>query len=158
MPKRKARPRNPLIPNQVFLGCPWKTVRPKYERTVAKLAKKYPLSFVIVGRDEEQNAEELLSVIMAKLLSSSHAVFDATGGNANVSLEYGIAEAEGLPRSLYLCTHGAAVGTAADHPIISDLAGKRRNTCKKHRATGGIAGGVLQTAQLHSTIREVPQA
>ena len=39
------------IPNQVFLGLPWKTVRPKYERITQKLRKKYPLSFVIVGRE-----------------------------------------------------------------------------------------------------------
>lgn len=31
------------IANQVFLGMPWKLVRPKYERAVDKLKKSYPL-------------------------------------------------------------------------------------------------------------------
>jgi hypothetical protein len=38
-----------IIPNQVFVGCPWKTIRPKYERAIAKLRKSSPLSFIIVG-------------------------------------------------------------------------------------------------------------
>lgn len=115
-----------VIPNQIFIGCPWKNIRGKYERVIGKLTKSFPLSYVIVGRDEEQDAEDLLAIIKTKLLSSSHAIFDATDGNANVSLEYGLAEAEDLPRVLYLCTHGASRRISKDHPIISDLAGKRR--------------------------------
>lgn len=114
------------VPNQVFVGLPWKTVRPKYERVIARLRVAFPLSYVIVGRDDEQDAEDLLAVIKDKLFSSSHAIFDATDGNANVSLEYGLAEAKGIPRTLYLCTHGRGSATRKDRPIISDLAGKRR--------------------------------
>jgi hypothetical protein len=120
------RPKRTVIPNQVFIGCPWKTIRAKYERVIGNLKKSVPLSFVIVGRDEDQDAEDLLAVIKNKLLSSSHAIFDASGGNANVSLEYGLAESEDLPRTLYFCTHGAAKSSGKDHPIIADLAGKRR--------------------------------
>jgi hypothetical protein len=115
-----------VIPNQVFIGCPWKTIRAKYEQVIGKLQKSYPLSYTVVGRKQQQDAEDLLAVIKDKLLTSSYAIFDATGGNANVSLEYGLAEAEDIPRLLYLCTHGAARRSTKDQPIISDLAGKRR--------------------------------
>jgi hypothetical protein len=121
-----AKRKSAVVPNQVFIGCPWKTFRPKYDRAVAKLRKKYALSYIIIGRDEDQDAEDLLTVIKNKLTSSTYAIFDATGGNANVSLEYGFAEAHDIPRLLYFCTHGAAAKATRDHPIISDLAGKRR--------------------------------
>jgi nucleoside 2-deoxyribosyltransferase len=81
---------------------------------------------VIVGRGDNQDAEDLLEVIKAKLEYSSYAVFDATAGNANVSLEYGYAEAKNIPRVLYMSSHKAA-HKSKDPSIISDLAGKRRN-------------------------------
>lgn len=114
------------IPNQVFVGLPWKNVRPRYERAIDWLSIRSPLSFVIVGREDNQDAQDLLEVIKGKLESSSYAVFDATAGNANVSLEYGYAEAKNIPRALYLSSHKAAHKTK-DVSIISDLAGKRRN-------------------------------
>jgi hypothetical protein len=114
-----------VIPNQVFLGVPWKTVRARYERVADELRKKYPLSFVIVGRDASQDAEDLLEIIKARLEESSYAIFDATGGNANVSLEFGYAEARNVQRVLYVSTH-AATRRSKDAPIIADLAGKRR--------------------------------
>ncbi len=114
------------VPNQVFIGAPWKTVRQKYEWAISELKKSFPLSFVIVGRDNEQDAKELLEIIKEKLLSSSYAVFDATGGNANVSLEYGFAEASEIPRALYLNIHKAGHRSSKDLPIIADLAGKKR--------------------------------
>lgn len=115
------------IPNQVFIGLPWKNVRKKYEGTIDRLNIRSPLSFVIVGRGDDQDAEDLLEVIKGKLESSSYAIFDATWGNANVSLEYGYAEAKNIPRVLYLSTHKAA-RRSTDTAIISDLAGKKRNT------------------------------
>lgn len=115
------------VPNQVFLGVPWKTVRPKYERITEKLRKTFPLSFVIVGRDQSQDAEDLLQVIKQHLQTSSYAVFDATGGNANVSLEFGFADALDIPRALYLSTHAASKRASKESPIIADLAGKKQN-------------------------------
>ncbi len=115
------------VPNQVFLGVPWKTVRPKYERVVEKLRKTFPISFVIVGRDQNQDAEDLLEVIRKLLLTSSYAIFDATGGNANVSLEFGFADANDIPRALYLSVHRASRGASKESPIIADLAGKKQN-------------------------------
>lgn len=127
-------PQYAAIPNQVFLGVPWKTVRPKYERTIQKLKKSHPISFVIVGRDENQDAEDLLEVIKKRLLTSSYAIFDATGGNANVSLEFGFADAHDVPRALYLSVHGASKRASKESPIIADLAGKKQNRYSQEQA------------------------
>jgi hypothetical protein len=113
-----------VVPNQVFVGLPWRNVRPRYERCIDQLERKYPLHFTIVGRKDAQDAEDLLAVIKNRMDSSSYGIFDATGGNANVSLEHGYAEAVDLPRAIYLSTHKAAA--SASGTIISDLGGKRR--------------------------------
>ena len=128
--KRSANLTNPsteAIPNQVFLAIPWNIVRPKYERVVAKLRKSNPIMFVIVGRDENQDAEDLLEVIKKRLLTSSYAIFDATGGNANVSLEFGFADANDIPRELYLSVHRSSKRASKESPIIADLADKKQN-------------------------------
>jgi hypothetical protein len=115
----------------VFLAIPWKGVRSRYEHCVDYLKSRSPLSFVIVGRSDSQDAEDLLAVIKKLLESSSYALFDATGGNANVSLEYGYSEALDIPRTLYVSTHGRTTTTISDPQIIADLAGKRRNQYKQ---------------------------
>ena len=56
---------NRFIQNQVFVGLPWKN-REKYDDIIHKLENKYPLYFAMVGRDDGQNAEELLSLNKAK--------------------------------------------------------------------------------------------
>lgn len=114
-----------FIPNQVFVGLPWKNVRPKYERVIEKLIKKYPIHFTIVGRNDGQDAKVLFEVIKERIAASSYAVFDATGANANVSLEYGYAEGIEVPRSIFLSDHKASHRSAGS-PIISDLTGMRR--------------------------------
>ena len=120
-----ARRKVEIIPNQVFVGLPWRNVRPRYESCIDNLEKKYPLHFTIVGRKDAQDAEDLLEVIKTRIDTSSYGIFDATGGNANVSLEYGYAEAIDLPRAIYLSTHKAA-SSSKGSAIISDLSGKRR--------------------------------
>jgi hypothetical protein len=115
-----------FIPNQVFVGLPWKNVRPKYEGIIAKIKKKYPLHFTIVGRDDGVDAQNLFEIIKERISSSSYAIFDATGGNANVSLEYGYAEGIEVPRAIFLSAHKAAQKQGAGSPIISDLLGMRR--------------------------------
>lgn len=120
-----AKARREFIPNQVFVGLPWKNIRPRYEKIVGRLENKFALYFTIVGRDDGQSAEDLFEVIKQRIASSSFAIFDATGGNANVSLEYGYAEGMEVPRAIYLSTHKAAQKTAGT-PIISDLGGRRR--------------------------------
>jgi hypothetical protein len=120
-----ARKKVIVISNQVFLGLPWRNVRPRYESCIDKLERSYPLYFTIVGRKDAQDAEDLLKVITERISTSSYGIFDATGGNANVSLEYGYAEALDLPRAIYVCTHRASSRGKAS-TIISDLGGKRR--------------------------------
>jgi hypothetical protein len=115
-----------FIPNQIFLGLPWKTVRAKYEIAGRALEKKYPLHFTIVGRNDGQDAKILFEEIKTRIESSSCAVFDATGGNANVSLEYGYAEGTEIPRAIFLSAHKSAQTVSAGGPIISDLTGMRR--------------------------------
>src|ERR1700680_4964994 len=112
--------------NQVFVGLPWKNVRARYDRIIHKLAQKYPLNFSIVGRNDGQDSQELFEIIKHRIAASSYAIFDATGGNANVSLEYGYAEGIEVPRVFFLSSHKAANKLAAGAPIISDLGGKRR--------------------------------
>lgn len=93
-----------VISNQIFIGYPWRTIRPKYLKIIQKLEKRFPLYLVLVGREVDHSAEELLKVIKQSLLSSSAAIFDVTGGNANVSLEFGIADSSGsVLRSLSQC-------------------------------------------------------
>lgn len=116
-----------VISNQVFVGAPWHRVRPKYERIISGLRTRFPLSFVIVGRQDGQDAADLLTTIKDRIGTSSYAVFDATGGNPNVSLEFGYAEAMDIDRALYFSTHAATKQRSQDTPIIADLAGKRRN-------------------------------
>jgi len=128
------------IPNQVFIGAAWSGTRPKYEHAIAKLKKKYPLSFVIVGRGDGQDAADLLAIIKDRIDSSTFAVFDATGGNANVSLEFGYAEALGMPRAIYLCTHQASKSARKDSPIIADLAGKKHNQYKQEAGLRKLLG------------------
>lgn len=139
--------KNNNIPNQIFIGCPWKTIRPKYEKIIDDFRKKFPLSFLLVGRTADQNAEDLLSIIKNKLFSSSHAVFDASGGNANVSLEYGLAEANEIPRAIYITKHKMARNPERDSAIISDLAGKKRN---EYKQVSGLSRLLMELAKEHS--------
>jgi hypothetical protein len=133
------------IPNQIFIGCPWRGILPKYEAVLPDLRKKYPISFVIVGRRGGQDAKDLFDVIKQNILASSFAVFDGTGGNANVSLEYGFAEAHGHPRALYSCTHKATKAAAKQETaIISDLAGKTRNHYSQNSRLKSLLSGLCK--------------
>ena len=42
-----------FIPNQVFVGLPWKNVRSKYDRIIEKLSKKYPLYLALLHGSEQ---------------------------------------------------------------------------------------------------------
>ena len=71
-----ARPspsRPDVIANQVFLAIPWKGVRPKYEACTDRLKYQSPLSFIIVGRADNQDADDLLEVIKERINGSSYA-------------------------------------------------------------------------------------
>src|SRR5687768_9291063 len=94
-----------FIPNQVFVGLPWKNVRARYERVLKRLEVRFPLHFTIVGKNDGQSAEDLFEIIKARISESSIGIFDATGGNPNVSLEYGYAEGLEIDRVIYVSTH-----------------------------------------------------
>jgi hypothetical protein len=128
-----------VVPNQVFVGLPW-TCRTRWDHVIGWLRVRSPLSFIVVGRNDKQDAEDLLAVIKDRIDCSSYGIFDATAGNPNVSLEYGYAEAIDLPRVLYLSTHESARRAAKDAPIIADLAGKRRNQYKQEKGLKRLLG------------------
>jgi hypothetical protein len=113
------------IANQIFVGLPWKTIKPKYEKCIKRLKKKFPVNLCIIGWNDERDAVSLFDEIKAKITSSSEAFFDATGGNPNVSLEYGFAEGINLKRTVFVNSH-KGVKKKGESAIISDLAGKRR--------------------------------
>jgi hypothetical protein len=142
-----AAPQYAAIPNRVFLGLPWKNVRAKYEKITEKLQRSFPLSFVIIGREANQDAEELLEVIKRSILTSSFAIFDATSGNANVSLEFGYADANDVPRALYLSVHKSSKAASKESPIIADLAGKKQN---RYSQSAGLKRLLRQFAQNHA--------
>lgn len=121
-----------VVPNKIFIGCPWKTIRPKYLKIVSSLEHKYPIHFILIGRENDQRAEELFGIIKKSLFSSTFAIFDVTGGNANVSLEYGLADGAKIDRALYLNVHGhnSKSKDSKDSAIIADLAGQRRRQWK----------------------------
>lgn len=124
-----------FTPNQIFVGLPWKNVRSKYDLIIQKLHKKYPLYFTIVGCNDGRDACDLFEIIKKRIASSSYAVFDATGGNANVSLEYGYADGIEVPRAIFLSVHKAShKHTVAGSPIISDLTGQRQFQYKTEKA------------------------
>lgn len=123
-----------ITANQVFIGLPWKTVKPRYERIILKLQKKYPIYFVIIGRDDGTSATDLFELIKQRIDSSSCAIFDVTGNNPNVSLEYGYAEGRDITCYLYVSTHRATHKTTNGAPILSDLGGQRRVQYKTEKA------------------------
>lgn len=133
-----------IVANQVFVGRPW-AVRTRWDRAIDWLRVRSPLSFIVVGRNDRQDAEDLLAVIKKRMDSSSYAIFDATAGNPNVSLEYGYAEAIDLPCVLYLSTHGSTKQAAKDAPIIADLAGKKRNQYKQEKSLKRLLGEFSKT-------------
>jgi len=145
-------PQPDVIPNQIFIGLPWKNIRAKYVCAADTLSKSYPLSFVIMGREETQDAEELLDIIKRNIDSSSYAVFDATQNNPNVSLEYGYAEARGIRKALYLCSRRTPGNK--EHSIISDLAGKRRNHWTTEK---GLTGLMKKLAETHTYTKRFRQ-
>jgi hypothetical protein len=120
------------IANKIFVGLPWK-IKKKYENCIANVCKKSPLYFHIVGSvHDSQDADSLLERIKDAINSASAAIFDATGGNPNVSLEFGYAEAKQIRQALYLSVHKTSA-KGGSTSIISDLAGKKHNQYKNEK-------------------------
>lgn len=121
-----------IIPNKIFVGCPFKTVRDKYLRVGEKLSHDFPIHFFLIGEQKNQEAQDLLELIKSNILSSSEAIFDVTGKNANVSLEYGFADGSKIKKTLYLNVNKNNDSKSKDKnpSILADLAGQTRNHYK----------------------------
>ena len=125
-----------LRSEQVFIGCPYRpTFRRTYQRLKRELEAESPLQFVLADTAAITSRDSLLDHITVLIRESASCVFDASGGNPNVSLEVGIAHAFGADFILTLSTRAAsrrrgAGGTrrAADggKAILADLQGRNR--------------------------------
>ena len=81
-----------LKPYQVFIGCPFaKEVRSSYDRLKREVEAATPLSLVLADTVGVSSSNYLLDSITTLIRESTSCIFDATGGNANVSLEVGVA-------------------------------------------------------------------
>lgn len=122
-----------LRPEQVFIGCPYRpTFRRTYQRLKRELEADSPLQFVLADTAAITSRDTLLDHITLLIRQSAGCIFDASGGNPNVSLEVGIAHAFGADFLLTLNTRRELqVGRGqrrADggKAIIADLQGRNR--------------------------------
>ena len=125
-----------VIENQFFIGVPWKSIRPKFETVISELEKEYPIHCVIFGKNTGQDANDLWHSIQQEIRVSAATIFDVTGSNPNVALEFGYAEALGKRRVLTRNERKPRMSAAATHSgsIMSDLAGKVRVPYKNNQA------------------------
>jgi hypothetical protein len=81
-------------PYQVFVGCPFRTpIRKNYDQLKVDIEKDTPLHLVLADTTAISSTDYLLEHITRLISDSACCIFDATGGNPNVSLEVGIAHA-----------------------------------------------------------------
>ena len=122
------------VPNRVFLAYQWHIYRPIFEQIRTELHRNYPVYFYAIGRPQGQPSQALLDKIETVLWTSTAAVFDASKGNPNVSLEYGMARfiPRVKPYNIYLLIDENTLPNQINPgtPIISDLAGATQNRWK----------------------------
>lgn len=135
-----------LKPYQVFIGCPFaKEIRSSYDRLKREVEAETPLSLVLADTVGISSSNYLLDSITTLIRESASCIFDATGGNANVSLEVGIAHTVPVDFVLTMRTRKPSVkaqereagqaGAREVRSIISDLQGKNRIEYKEY---GGL--------------------
>ena len=121
--------------HQVFVGCPFsQDVRKPFDRLKRDLEAETPLSLVLADTVGVSSSDYLLEHITELIRDSAGCIFDATGGNANVSLEVGIAHTVPVDFILTFKTRKPRTkktGQDKSHEgevrtIISDLQGKNR--------------------------------
>lgn len=131
---------------QVFIGCPFrKNLRANYDRLKKEIEAETPLSLVLADTGQVTSTNYLLQHITQLISDSAACVFDATGGNPNVSLEVGIAHV--LPADYLLTVSTRKPRTPSEkqaekeasaqgevRAIISDLQGKNRIEYKNYKA------------------------
>lgn len=136
-------------PQQVFLGCPYRPAfRRTYQRLKRELEAESPLQLVLADTAAITSRDTLLGHITDLIRESAGCIFDATGGNPNVSLEVGVAHALGADFMLTLNTRTRSAsirgprpagsrkpGADPSKPIIADLQGRNRI---EYRSYGGL--------------------
>ncbi|MBL4809399.1 MAG: hypothetical protein JKY43_05000 [Phycisphaerales bacterium] len=121
-----------VIENQIFIGVPWQRIRPQFEDALENLKDEYPVHWIIFGRNTTYDAQDLWGSIKIEIDRSASTIFDLTGSNANVALEFGYAEALGKRRLLTLNKarnrqtkkKSSKSAPANTQSIMSDLSGK----------------------------------
>jgi len=128
---------------QLFIGCPFLTaIRKNYDKLKAELEEETPLHVVLADTTSITSTDYLLEHITNLIRESGACMFDATGGNPNVSLEVGIAHA--LPADFLLALYTRKPRSQRDaeqtleregevKPIISDLQGRNRIEYKTYK-------------------------
>jgi hypothetical protein len=121
---------------QIFIGCPFlSAIRHNYDRLKRELESETPLHLILADTTAVSSTDYLLEHITRLIRESAACVFDATGGNPNVSLEVGVAHALPADFLLTLYTRKPRMQRAAQQvlekagevkPIISDLQGRNR--------------------------------
>ena len=121
---------------QIFIGCPFlPAIRKNYDRLKQELEDETPLHLILADTVAVSSTDYLLEHITTLIRESAACLFDATGGNPNVSLEVGVAHA--LPAEFLISLYTRkprqqkiAEATLAKEgelkPIISDLQGRNR--------------------------------
>jgi hypothetical protein len=123
--------------HQVFIGCAFaRETRRRYDRLKRELEAETPLEVVLADTTVLTSTDDLLRHITGLIQDSAGCVFDATGGNPNVSLEVGIAHALPVDFCLTLYTRrprrravvAPVPGAPAPEvkPMIADLQGRLR--------------------------------
>ena len=130
--------------HQIFIGCPFlPAIRKNYDKLKAELEETTPLHVVLADTTAVSSTDYLLEHITNLIRESAGCIFDATGGNANVSLEVGIAHALPADFLLTLYTRKPRSQKSAEEeleragetrPIISDLQGRNRVEYKTYKA------------------------
>lgn len=131
--------------HQVFVGCPFrKQIRKNYDQLKRDLESESPLHLVLADTTAITSTDYLLEHITRLISESGCCIFDATGGNPNVSLEVGIAHAWPTDFVLAFNTrkprtkverHAETVATREGEvkPIIADLQGRNRIEYKSYK-------------------------
>lgn len=149
-----------LKPYQIFIGCPFtKGIRSSYDRLKREVEAETPLSLVLADTVGISSSNYLLDSITTLIRESASCIFDATGGNPNVSLEVGIAHTQPVDFLLTIRTRKDATtaekreaGNPASREvrsIISDLQGKNRIEYKEY---GGLRKQLNQRYFAHLPI------
>ena len=122
--------------HQVFIGCPFlRAIRKNYDALKKDIEDESPLHLILADTVALTSTDYLLGHITTLIRESAACLFDASGGNPNVSLEVGIAHA--LPAEFLITLYTrkprqqkieeeALVKQGEVKPIISDLQGRNR--------------------------------